>query len=713
MTAGLDGFPDLLQRTRRFTLGEPRSFDISRSGERILFLRAPDGENPRLDLWALDVRSGAERLVLDGAGAEGDSAAQRLWRQRARESAAGITAFSADDAHERAAFLLGGAVWVVEVGSGVAVRLDDLDDPGAPVLSPDGRRLAVATGADVEVWQRGAEGWRRVSCVGSSDAGSDGVTWGRPEYTATESLGRGRALWWSHDSTHLALTRVDDSALPLWQTASAAAPWQAPAVVRHQLPGGTPSDVRLAVLDVDAGVHDAGAGALRLAAEPPEHPFLLAVSADGADSFLAVWQSRDHREIVVTDAHGSVARRETAPGPWAESFTGLPYYLTESRLAAERVLVTRDATGALVTIGRVEGRYALVRDGIPLTDAAIDVREIVDVGEDIVFLATGTDPAVTRVWRWRADGTREALSPPVGLAYASARAGTVIVCHRSLDADGLTVTVRRGAVAHEVGSRALTPPFAPNVQILDRAAIPTAVVWPRDHRAGTALPVLVASYGGPRAQMVVAARQAWYEAQWFADQGFAVLVADGRGMSGSGPDREYALRGAVPAGLVDDQVTALADAAARLPDLDLARVGIRGWSFGGYLAISALTHRPDVFHAGVAGAPVTDWRRYVGYYTETLLGDPAADPEAYDAADAASRAADLTRPLLLVQGMDDDNVFPFHALRLSAALLRAGAAHSFLPLSDIAHVAAGAPDYARVLAAERDFLRESLGMRHP
>ena len=137
-------------------------------------------------------------------------------------------------------------------------------------------------------------------------------------------------------------------------------------------------------------------------------------------------------------------------------------------------------------------------------------------------------------------------------------------------------------------------------------------------------------YGGPHAQMVLASRSAFLTSQWFAEQGFAVVVADGRGTPGRGPDWEHTVAGDLSGPPLEDQVTALQAAAARCGDLDLSKVAIRGWSFGGYLSALAVLRGPDVFHAAVAGAPVTDMRLYDTHYSERYLGHPGEDPEPYD-----------------------------------------------------------------------------------
>ena len=143
-------------------------------------------------------------------------------------------------------------------------------------------------------------------------------------------------------------------------------------------------------------------------------------------------------------------------------------------------------------------------------------------------------------------------------------------------------------------------------------------------------------------------------------------------------------------------------------ELDLERVGITGWSFGGYLAALAVLDRPDVFHAGVAGAPVTDWALYDTAYTERYLGTPQGNPDAYRATSLLERAAQLSRPLLIIHGLADDNVLAAHSLRLSTALLGAGRPHGFLPLSGVTHMTPQEIVAENLLRAEVDFFDTAL-----
>ncbi|NCZ93826.1 MAG: hypothetical protein EBZ00_07615, partial [Actinobacteria bacterium] len=190
---------------------------------------------------------------------------------------------------------------------------------------------------------------------------------------------------------------------------------------------------------------------------------------------------------------------------------------------------------------------------------------------------------------------------------------------------------------------------------LGTRGIPTAIVVPSNHD-GRRLPVLFDPYGGPHAQRVVSSSTAYCASQWFADQGFIVVIADGAGTPGLGSAWERKVAGDLAAPVLDDQISVLDELATLRPDADLSKVAIRGWSFGGYLAALAVLRAPNRFHAAIAGAPVTDWRLYDTHYTERYLGDPSVNAAPYDATSLIADASKLERPLLLIHGLADDNV---------------------------------------------------------
>jgi dipeptidyl-peptidase-4 len=227
------------------------------------------------------------------------------------------------------------------------------------------------------------------------------------------------------------------------------------------------------------------------------------------------------------------------------------------------------------------------------------------------------------------------------------------------------------------------PPFAGRAELsrVGTEKFAAALVRPRDFDKRKNYPVLVAVYGGPHAQMVQKKPPLFW--QWLADHGMIVVAFDGRGTPRRGRAWERAFAGDFSR-TVDDQVAALQALAATHPEMDLSRVGVYGWSFGGYLSALALLKRPDVFHAAMAGAPVVDWRDYDTFYTERYLGLPEAS--GYQTSSLLTYAASLSRPLLLVHGTSDDNVYFFHTLKLCDALFRAGKPYEFLPLPGLTHM---------------------------
>jgi dipeptidyl-peptidase 4 len=242
-----------------------------------------------------------------------------------------------------------------------------------------------------------------------------------------------------------------------------------------------------------------------------------------------------------------------------------------------------------------------------------------------------------------------------------------------------------------------------------------ALLLPSWYRPGTRLPVLLSPYGGPAMQRVVRVRDAAFcEEQWFAEHGFAVLVTDGRGTPGRGPQWSKTVSGDTLSAPLEDQVDALGAVCAQVPGLDRGRAGIRGWYYGGALAAIAVIRRPGVFHAAASGAAPHDQRLCDTHWRERFLGLPQQNPDGYDRSSTITGAASLTRPLLLIHGMADDNVAVAHTLRMSAALLAAGRPHQVLPLSGTTHnTPAGADTFSQLLRHALEFLAESLSIARP
>ena len=305
-----------------------------------------------------------------------------------------------------------------------------------------------------------------------------------------------------------------------------------------------------------------------------------------------VVQTRDQRTLAVLDVDpvsGAVRElhRQTDPH-WVELVPGAPAWVGDS----------------LLTVVDRDGARRACLDGEPITPADVQVRRVLHVADDAVYVAATDEPTEVHVARCGLDGTFTWLTYEPGVHSAVFGGDVSVVSSAGLSHPGAKVRVHRGAVelAH-VESHAERPLVDVDVQIVSvgERELRVAVVLPKGVPADVKLPVLLDPYGGPHALRVQKSYNAFATSQWFADQGFAVIVCDGRGTPGRGPAWERAVRGDLAGPVLEDQVTALTEVADRFGGLDLTRVGIRGWSFGGYLAALAVLRRPDVFHAAVAG----------------------------------------------------------------------------------------------------------------
>ncbi|HET6818012.1 MAG TPA: prolyl oligopeptidase family serine peptidase [Mycobacteriales bacterium] len=687
----VESFPRQSARTRRFTLGEPRSFTVCSSGGRVLFLRALSGTDPRTALWALEP-SGEERLVVDPARL-GDSddipAEERARRERARETASGVVAYSADAAGDVVAFAAAGEVWVVEVETGEPRRLEAAAPAFDPRPDPTGKRVAYVHGRSLRVI--GVDGTGALTVADSDD---ELVSWGRAEFVAAEEMDRLRGYWWSPDGGSLLVAQVDETPVPTWWIADPAHPDHAPTAVRYPVAGGANADVRLHVISLDGG-------ATEISWDRDTFPYVAAVSwADGHPPLVTV-QTRDQRTVQILEvdvATGSTAtRHEDSDSVWVEIFPGVPTWCGDR----------------IVRIADTDGARRLFVGAEAVTPPELYLRAVVGADDDgVVFTASEDDPTQVHVFGWDSSGVRR-LSQAAGVHGASYGAGTTVLSSSGMDHHGQRhrVVGPTGGDDREVRSVSETPSLTPQVRLLrlGERKLSAGLVLPRDHTPGTPLPVLMDPYGGPHAQRVLAARRIWLEPQWLADQGFAVLVVDGRGTPGRDPRWEREVSRDLATKVLDDQVDALRAAKEIEPDLDLGRVGIRGWSFGGFLSALAVLRRPDVFHAAVAGAPVTDWRLYDTHYTERYLGTPESNPAAYEQCSLLDDARSLSRPLLLIHGLADDNVAAANTLLLSQRLTEAGRMHTVLPLTGVTHMTPQESVAENLLKLQVEFLHSALG----
>lgn len=688
-----DSFPRQKARTRSFTLGAPRSFKVAPDGSRVAFLRSPAGDDPHTALWVFDVEQGRERVVADPLELAGETGSEVLSteelarRERARETAGGVVAYATDRAVRIAAFTHSGHLFVADLISGGARRLDVPAPVFDPRPDPSGQLIAFVHDRALHVVRLADGVVRRL--IGDEP---ETVSWGMAEFVAAEEMDRSRGYWWAPDGGSLLVARVDEAPVRRLWIADPATPAAAPRDVHYPQAGSPNASVQAHFLSLD------DSPVVQAIWDAEAYPYLARASW-GEPGPMIVVQSRDQRRVLalaVDPQSGETSQLGAqSDEAWVDLVPGVPRRLSDGRL---------------VTVAGAEDALALAIDGHPVTPPNMEVREVLGtVGEEVLFTAS-TEPTEIQVFEWNAQDGVRALTTAPGVHAAAAGGPVRVIGARAMGHDGMRWTLGE----HVFESLAETPVLIPAVRMLTvgEHGLRTGLVMPREHEAGQRLPVLMDPYGGPQHQRVMADRQRWLDAQWLADQGFAVIVADGRGTPGRGLSWARAVKGDLAELVLEDQITALTEVAALAPDLDLGRVGIRGWSFGGFLAALAVLRRPDVFHAAVAGAPVTDWRLYDTHYTERYLGvEPdGADRPAYERSSLLDDAPALRRPLLLIHGLLDDNVLAAHTLELSQRLTESGRLHTVLPLTGITHMTPKEAVAENLLIVQIGFLRRALGL---
>ncbi|WP_281154973.1 alpha/beta fold hydrolase [Streptomyces sp. HYC2] len=708
MTTEPVSFPRRHARTQRFTLGAPRAFTVAPDASRVVFLRSGSGTDRANSLWVLDLGDGTERMAADprtllGGASEHLSAEERARRERSREGGAGIVGYATDTAAELASFALSGRLFTAELQAGTARELPVPGPVIDPRPSPDGRHVAYVTDGTLRVVGAEGDGDRALA-----EPESEGVAYGLAEFIAAEEMHRSRGFWWAPESDRLLVARVDDTPVRRWWISDPAHPGREPSRVPYPAAGTPNADVQLFVFGLDGTRTE-------VLWDRSRYPYLAHAHWSAAGAPLILVQARDQRSqlyLAVDPESGATRMVHADEDPdWLDLFPGVPCW---------------SPSGQLVRLADEGGARVLAVGERPLTGAQLHVRAVLDVSDDDVLVSASAgeeaaEPETGEVHVYRVNELGvERVSQEPGVHTAVRAGGVAVLVSATLDRPGTRVrVVREGRTVATIRSHAEDPGLSPRVTLTQGGArrIPCAVLmptdYPRDTAASAPLPVLLDPYGGPHGSRVAAAHNAHLTSQWFADQGFAVVVADGRGTPGRSPAWEKAVHHDFTVTL-DDQIEALRDLAKTYP-LDLGRVAIRGWSYGGYLAALAVLRRPDVFHAGIAGAPVSDWRLYDTHYTERYLGDPEQAPGVYAHSslvtdDGLSSPAEPHRPLMIVHGLADDNVVVAHALRLSSALLADGRPHEVLPLSGVTHMTPQEQVAENLLLLQVDFLKRSLGL---
>lgn len=676
--------PDFLLRlaeTGRFRLGRPASIRVTPDGDAVLFLRSDGPRSFRRDLWSYDPATGEETLLLSAeqllGGVETISADEQARRERMRLVARGIATYSLSADGTRILVPLSGRLFLVERATGKIAELRAAAGEAIdPRLSPDGKQVTFVRDGDLHVLDLASDRLRRLTRRTSAT-----VTYGLAEFVAQEEMGRMEGYWWSPDGRFLAVEEVDTAGVENLIIPDPFRPTAEPRAWPYPRAGKTNAATRLWVFPA------AGGRPVEVKWDRAKYPYLAEVRWPKGAPLAVLVQTRAQDEEVLLAADprtGAVtpllAETDAA---WVNLFPGMPRWLPDG---AGFLWISEGEGMPRLELRGHDG--ALVR---ALTPAALGCLEFIAVDGPDAYVLGCEDPAESHLYRVPLDGSGPVrISREAGDRRIAAVGGGLVVDQVDLAAGGHRDLVlgRDGAPRGELRSIAEDPGLLPNLELvtLDHPLrFRAAVVRPRSFDPARTYPVLLSVYAGPGVRTVSAARDRYLLHQWQADHGFVVVSVDGRGTPGRGRDFERAIRGELLDVPLADQVAGLQALGARFPELDLSRVGVYGWSFGGTFTATAVLKRPDVFHAGAAVAPVTDWLDYDTHYTERYLGFPDAAADAYRRASPISAAAGLARPLLLVHGTADDNVAFSHSLRLSDALFRAGKPHELLPIGGQAH----------------------------
>ena len=711
-------FIDQYAATYHFTLGRPTGIHVTPAGDAVLFLRS----GPRSfvqDLFVFDTATRRERVLLRAAdllrGAEEKlSAEERARRERLRQVARGFASFQLSKDGQRMLIPLAGRLFVVERGAvrwaraGAVTELEsDAGDAIDPQLSPDGTQAACVRQGDLFVTDI-ASGRERRLTAGACDT----LTHGLAEFVAQEEMDRFSGYWWSPDSRSIACETADLSKVEALHIADPVHPEAEPQSWRYPRAGAANAEVRLEILSLS------GAPARPVEWDRWRYPYLAAVCWEKNAPLTLLVQNRRQTEealLAVDERTGRAAplliEKDAA---WLNLDSGMPKWLADG--------------GAFLWTSERGGAWQLelrARDGRllrTLTSPGFGLRRVVHLDDDArtVCVQASPDPTQLALWRVPLDrGEPERVTGEPGLHGAVFGEGHEVFVHLLEGPErepAQTVERRDGSTIGTLHSVAETPLIAAQPLFVEIGARGPAgsrryhadIVAPHDFNSKRSWPVLVHVYGGPLSQMVQQSRHRYLLDQWIANHGFVVVSFDGRGTPGRGRAWERAIRGNLIDIPLDDQVEALQALGHTMPGLDLTRVGIFGWSFGGYFSAMAAMRRPDVFRAGVAGAPVTDWRDYDTHYTERYLDLPALNPRGYRAGSTLTWAPGLVRPLLVIHGTADDNVYFMHSLKLCDALFRAGRAFEFLPLPGFTHMVPDPVVTARLYSRIMQFFERHL-----
>jgi dipeptidyl-peptidase 4 len=699
-------------------LAIPSDFAFSTDDRLLTNLASVDGTLTR-QLVALDLATNQTTVLVDAdsAGIAEDklSIEEALRRERQRMLAVGVTSYAWATNRDRLVVPLGGGIYVQD-GAGAPLR--QIVASGGPPwldarLSPDGNWVAYIQ--DAEVYVVSADGGKpRQLTTGAREAG---LTQGVAEFIAQEEMGRSQGYWWSPDSRYLAFTEVDEQHIPIYRIVHQGKDEVGDGAQedhRYPFAGQANARVRLAIVPL------AGGEPLWLAPPTDEELYLARVTWFPDGRLVAQWENRDQTRLDLVSYDVGATGGQLLLREESEVWINLHDLLRP--LATTGGFLWASERSGFRHLYLYERNGSLIRG---LTSGDWQVDAVVGVDEErqlVYFTSTEASPLESQLHAVSFDGgERRRITLDAGTH-------TVVVDHRcerfvdvfhSIDRPP-TVTVRSladGAIVATVFDRpdprvARLDLQAPElVSLASRYGVTLhgAIFRPPETFGGGPYPTIVSVYGGPHAQTVANSWRltASLRVQYLRSLGYLVFLLDNRGSARRGLAFEGAIRWQLGHQEVADQV----DGVRWLVDQGLTdpeRVGIIGWSYGGFMAGMCLATAPETFSVAVAGAPVTNWDGYDTHYTERYMGRPEDNLQGYREASLQRHIGQIRGKLLLIHGLIDENVHFRHTARLINALIAARKNYDLLLFPDERHLPRKPADRIYLEERVRDFFIANL-----